>query len=50
MNSPIALIVVALLTGVALPGLIFAGDAFRECWKTDHVPGYQSPLVHGWED
>lgn len=35
---------------VILGGLGLGGWAMWECWKTAHRPGYQSPLVHGWED
>ncbi len=50
MSSPVAVIVVALISVVAVPGLALAVYGFWECWKTDHQPDYQSPLVNGWED
>lgn len=50
MSSPVAVIVVGLIAGVAFPALAFSLYAMCECWKTDHKAGYQSPLVHGWED
>ncbi|SII94448.1 Uncharacterised protein [Mycobacteroides abscessus subsp. abscessus] len=50
MSSPVAVIVVTLIAAVAIPGIALAFYGFWECWKTDHRPDYQSPLVHGWED
>ncbi len=46
MSSPVAVIVVVLISTVAIPGLILAAYGFRECWKTDHDPEYSQSVTH----
>jgi len=50
MSSPVAVIVVTVIAVVGIPILAIGAFFEWECWKTAHRPGYQSPLVHGWED